>query len=122
MSTSSHLDDPQHWLDRAEEIRRKAVRLTDQQARQTLLEIAREYDALAHRALQRLAVAREQQQVEPEASSRHKIEPSASGGFIAFWENKAIYAKGHVRKFPTQAAARLFLAQCDTAGKIIHEI
>jgi len=98
------------------------VGLTDQQACQTLLEIAREYDALAHRALQRLAVAQEQQQILPKASWRHRIEPSASGGFIAFWENQAVYAKGHMRKFPTQAAARLFLARCDTVGKIIHEI
>jgi len=47
-------------------------------------------------ALQRLTVAQQQQQVQPEASWRHKIEPSSSGGFIAFWESKAVYAKGHM--------------------------
>ena len=121
MSNYSHWDNPQYWRDRAAEIRRIALRLADQQARQTLLEIARDYDALAHRAVQRLTVAQQQQQVQSEASWRHKIEPSTSGGFIAFWENRAVYAKGHMRKFPTEAAARLFLSECDIAGKIIHE-
>jgi len=27
-----------------------------------------------------------------------------------------------MRKFPTEEAARVFLARCDAAGKIIHEI
>jgi hypothetical protein len=33
MSTRSHLDDPQYWRDRAEEIRTIAERMTNEQAR-----------------------------------------------------------------------------------------
>jgi hypothetical protein len=51
----------------------------------------------------------------------HKIERSPSGGFIAFWRDRAIYQNGRVRKFDTEEAARSFLARCDTAGKIVHE-
>jgi hypothetical protein len=77
------LDDPQYWRDRAEETRAVAYRITDEQARQSLFGIVRDYEALAQRALQRLAVAQQQQQVQPDERWRHKIEPSASGGFIA---------------------------------------
>jgi hypothetical protein len=121
MSIGSHLDRPQYWRDRAEEIRAVAYKIADEQARQSLFEVVRDYEALAERALQRLAVSQQLQQVQPEESWRHKIEPSASGGFIAFWENRAIYTKGYMRKFPTEVAARAFLARCDAAGKIIHE-
>jgi hypothetical protein len=121
MSTRSHLDDPQYWRDRAEEIRTIAERMTNEQARQSLFGIVRDYEALAERAVKRLPVAQQQQQLQPEEVWRHKIEPSASGGFIAFWENRAVYANGHMRKFLTEVAARSFLARCDAAGKIIHE-
>jgi hypothetical protein len=55
MDTSSHLDDPQYWLDRAEEIRALAEGMTDEQKRGSLLEIVRDYQDLVQRALQRLA-------------------------------------------------------------------
>jgi hypothetical protein len=55
-------------------------------------------------------------------TNEHRIERSPSGGYIAFWRNQAIYEKGRMRKFPTEEAARAFLARCDAAGKIIHEI
>jgi hypothetical protein len=55
-------------------------------------------------------------------TNEHWIERSPSGGYIAFWRNQAIYEKGRMRKFPTEKAARAFLARCDAAGKIIHEI
>jgi hypothetical protein len=51
----------------------------------------------------------------------NRIERSASGGFIAFWRNLAIYQNGRMRKFATEEAARSFLARCDAAGKIVHE-
>jgi hypothetical protein len=54
-------------------------------------------------------------------SEKHKIEPSPTGGFIAFWQGRAIYENGRVRKFPTAKDARSFLEQCDRAGKIIHD-
>jgi hypothetical protein len=120
MNTRSRLDDPQYWLERVEEISALAYRITDEHVRQSLFEIVRDYEAIAKRELQRLGVTR-QRKVQPQATSRHQVERSASGGYIAFWENKAIYEKGHMRKFPTAEAARLFLARCDTAGKIIHE-
>ena len=120
MSTRSHLDGPRYWRDRAEEISTLACRVKDEYVRQSLFEIARDYEAIAQRELQRRGVT-QQQQAKPEANSGHRVERSASGGFVAFWQNKAIYEKGHMRKFPTAEAARLFLARCDTAGKIIHE-
>jgi hypothetical protein len=57
MSISSHVDDPQYWLDRAEEIRALAEGMTEQK-RGSLLEIVRDYEDLAQRALQRLAAKR----------------------------------------------------------------
>ena len=119
MSTHLHLDGPQYWRDRAEEISALACRVTDEYVRQSLFEIVRDYEAIAQRELQRRDVT-QKQEAQPEANSRHRVERSASGGFIAFWQNKAIYDKGHVRKFPTAEAAHSFLARCDTAGKIIH--
>ena len=77
--------------------------------------------AIAQRGLQRRGVT-QQQQAQPEANSGHRVERSASGGFVAFWQNKAIYEKGHMRKFPTAEAAHAFLTRCDTAEKIVHEV
>jgi hypothetical protein len=50
MDTSSHLDDPQYWLDRAEEMRALAEGMTDEQKRGSPLEIVRDYQDLAQRA------------------------------------------------------------------------
>jgi hypothetical protein len=55
MSFSSHLDDPQYWLDRAEAIRALAEGITDDKKRGALLATVRDYEDLARRALQRLA-------------------------------------------------------------------
>jgi len=50
---SNVLDDPQHWRDRAEEVRRVAWFVSDQRAKETILRMADEYDQLAHDAEQR---------------------------------------------------------------------
>jgi hypothetical protein len=55
MSFSSHLDDPQYWLDRAEAICALAEGITDDKKRGALLETVRDYEDLARRALQRPA-------------------------------------------------------------------
>jgi hypothetical protein len=70
----------------------------------------------------RRKVLRSEQDPDREAKSGHRVERSASGGFVAFWQNKAIYEKGHMRKFPTAEAAHAFLTRCDTAEKIVHEV
>jgi hypothetical protein len=49
------LKDPAHWRERAEEARRVAETLADPKARQTMLEIAGNYERLAERALVRTA-------------------------------------------------------------------
>jgi hypothetical protein len=121
MSTRSQLDSPQYWRDRAEEISALACRVKEEHVRQSLFEIARHYEAIAQRELQRRGVT-QHQQTQPEANSGHKVERPASGGFVAFWQNKAIYEKGHMRKFSTAEAAHAFLTRCDTVGKIIHEV
>ena len=54
MPSSSHLNDPPYWRDRGEELRVIAERLTDGRSRAQLLECARDFDLLAHRAEERL--------------------------------------------------------------------
>lgn len=58
----SYLNDPKHWLDRAEETRAKAEQFRyNEEARQRMLRIAREYDQLATQAAER---ARSNKQLE----------------------------------------------------------
>jgi len=47
------LDDPQHWLDRAEEMRRLAEDMREPETRRMMLSIAEGYDKLAKRAKER---------------------------------------------------------------------
>jgi hypothetical protein len=47
-------NDPKHWCDRAEEARAHAEQMTDRDAKQTMLEIAEQYEMLAKRAEERL--------------------------------------------------------------------
>ena len=47
---SDLLRDPKHWRERADEARRVADKLTDQDAKKTMLGIAASYDRLAERA------------------------------------------------------------------------
>jgi hypothetical protein len=51
----------------------------------------------------------------------HRIERSPSGGFIAIWRSQPIYEKGRMKKFSSEDDARVYLARCDLAGKIIHD-
>jgi hypothetical protein len=50
----SHINDPEHWRERAEEARVHAEQLTDPEAKQTMLNIADDYEKLAQRAERRL--------------------------------------------------------------------
>jgi len=49
----SHLNNPQHWHDRAEEARLEAAQLTDAQSKQLMLDVAAHYEKLAGRAEER---------------------------------------------------------------------
>jgi hypothetical protein len=52
--TNAHiLDDPQHCLDRAEEMRRLAEDMREPETRRMMLSIAEGYDKLAERAKER---------------------------------------------------------------------
>ena len=51
---------------------------------------------------------------------RDRVEPSISGGFIAFWRERMVFENGRAKKFETEDDAWEFLARCDAAGKIIH--
>ena len=52
--TDTHiLDDPQHWLDRAEEMRRLAEEMGDPETRRMMISVAEGYDKLARRAQER---------------------------------------------------------------------
>jgi hypothetical protein len=53
MASSSYLDDPNHWRDRAVEIRALAAQLSNLRARDELLQIAEDYYLLARRAADR---------------------------------------------------------------------
>jgi hypothetical protein len=50
---ASFINDPKHWHDRAEEIRKLAEEMTDEHSKQTMLRIAQDYDKLARRAEER---------------------------------------------------------------------
>ena len=52
---SAILNDPRHWLDRANEARRTADQLTDLEAKGTMLKIADDYARLAERARIRMS-------------------------------------------------------------------
>jgi hypothetical protein len=45
----THLDDPQHWRDRAEEARYVAEHLTDAKSRELVFDVAATYERLAKR-------------------------------------------------------------------------
>ena len=53
--TASHsvLDDPKHWLERAEEARSIADQLSDPESRRMMLRIAEDYERLANHARRR---------------------------------------------------------------------
>lgn len=54
MTHPTLMDDPGHWLDRAEEARRLADQLSDPYARSQMLETAAGYERLAERARNRM--------------------------------------------------------------------
>jgi hypothetical protein len=52
---ASLVNDPEYWRDRASEKRALAKRLRNEQAKQTVLRIANDYERLAKRAEERLS-------------------------------------------------------------------
>ena len=50
---ASLVDDPEHWRDRAREKRALAERLTNEQAKQTVLRVANDYERFAEQAEER---------------------------------------------------------------------
>ena len=49
----THLDDPKHWRDRADEARYVAEHMTDAESREVIFEIAAAFERLAKRAEER---------------------------------------------------------------------
>jgi hypothetical protein len=56
--SSAYVNDPEHWRYRAEETRALAEDMKDEQSRQLMVRIADDYDRLARRAEERLALIR----------------------------------------------------------------
>ena len=56
MAETHILDDPQHWRDRAEEVRSLADQMSDPQTRRMLEGVADDYETLAKGAEERRAV------------------------------------------------------------------
>jgi len=50
MAYQSHLDDPEYWRDRAEQVRALADQVSNQTARDAILRIVTDYELLADRA------------------------------------------------------------------------
>jgi hypothetical protein len=50
MPQAHYINDPGHWRDRADEMRALAQDVKDEQARETMLRLAKDYDRLAERA------------------------------------------------------------------------
>jgi hypothetical protein len=61
------INDPEHWLSRAEEARVIAEQMTDPQARASMLRVAQEYEKLAERAEARTISGAERKPVAPPA-------------------------------------------------------
>ena len=53
MTDHSYLDDPEHWRDRAAQVRALASQINNERARAAILQIAEEYIHLANRAQER---------------------------------------------------------------------
>jgi hypothetical protein len=53
MAYQSHLDDPEYWRDRAEQLHVLADGVSNQRAREAILRIAADCELLAHRAQER---------------------------------------------------------------------
>jgi hypothetical protein len=53
-------------------------------------------------------------------NANNRVDPSLSGGFIAFWKGSVVFENGRVKRFETESEAWEHLARCDAAGKIIH--
>jgi len=53
MTDHSYLDDPEHWRDRAAQVRALADQISNEKARAAILQIAKEYTHLADRARER---------------------------------------------------------------------
>ena len=50
----------------------------------------------------------------------NQIERLANGNFMVFWQGKAVYQNGHIKRFVTADDALAYLARCDEVAKIIH--
>jgi hypothetical protein len=53
MAYQSHLNDPEHWRDRAEQVRALADQVSNQKTRDAILGIVADYELLADRAQER---------------------------------------------------------------------
>ena len=55
-------------------------------------------------------------------NSSNRVDLSANGTYHAFWHGRMAYENGRVKRFETEREAWKYLARCDAANKIIHEM
>lgn len=78
-------ENPQHWRDRAKEVRALAAQMTDEEARSGMLQVAKSYEMIARHAEERMAQHMKHEGSKARAADRESASPllPRSAGFAS---------------------------------------